>query len=420
MQYTLKQLQSDQLLGIKSLKLQEDLKEVPSEIFLLADSLEILDLNNNQLDSLPDDFYQLQNLKILFLSNNNFAVLPKILAKCPKLEMIGFKSNKIIEVPKESLPPMTRWLILTDNKIERLPEDIGSLHRLQKLMLAGNKLKDLPSSLSDCKALELVRVSANNLASFPEALMSLPRLTWLAFNGNPFVESADHGDSEPDVLRISFDDLILKNILGEGASGTTYQAEWPDNPYGLAEDFAVKIFKKGITSDGYAADELRICLSVGAHKNLTKTMALAEDKSRQAIVMKLIPANFYNLAGPPSLASCTRDTFAEGFSLSLDRIQLIVDQMLDVKAYLQKFEIYHGDLYAHNVLYNEQGEMVLGDFGAAGSYAMLQDHEKNKIVEIEDRAVGVFIEDLLSVCSVEDRDSEDFSGLKSLAANLMN
>ena len=310
-------------------------------------------------------------------------------------------------------------MILTDNEIKTLPESLGSLPRLQKLMLAGNKLKSLPDTLSNCKALELVRVSANKLECFPRVLMSLPRLSWLAFNGNPFVQSSSQSDIEPYLLRISFDDLILKNVLGEGASGTTYQAEWPDNSYNLSEDFAVKVFKKGITSDGYAADELRACLSIGVHENLTRTMALAEDESRQALVMKLIPANFHNLAGPPSLASCTRDTFAEGFALDLARIKLIVDQMLDVKAYLRKLEIYHGDLYAHNVLYNEQGEMILGDFGAAGSYAMLRGDEKCIVEEIEDRAAGVFIEDLLSVCDPKDLNNKHFVELENLANKLM-
>jgi len=37
----------------------------------------------------------------------------------------------------EALPPMLRWLILTDNRIDRLPEVLGERPHLQKLMLSG-------------------------------------------------------------------------------------------------------------------------------------------------------------------------------------------------------------------------------------------------------------------------------------------
>ena len=47
--HTLAQLKSGQLAGCKRLQLAEGLTEFPREIFTLADSLEILDLSNNQL-----------------------------------------------------------------------------------------------------------------------------------------------------------------------------------------------------------------------------------------------------------------------------------------------------------------------------------------------------------------------------------
>lgn len=128
---TLTQLKAGQLQGVTRLQLVENLTEFPQEIFDLADTLEILDLSNNQLSSLPDDLYRLIHLKILFASNNRFEVLPEVLGQCPKLEMIGFKANQIRVVPEASLPPQTRWLILTDNQITALPERMGQLHRLQ-------------------------------------------------------------------------------------------------------------------------------------------------------------------------------------------------------------------------------------------------------------------------------------------------
>ena len=93
--HTLAQLQSGELQGITRLQLSEGLTEFPLEILSLADSLEILDLSNNQLTTLPIEIAQLPKLKIFFASKNPFTVFPDVLAQCQHLEMIGFKSCQI-------------------------------------------------------------------------------------------------------------------------------------------------------------------------------------------------------------------------------------------------------------------------------------------------------------------------------------
>ena len=65
------------------------------EILELADSLEFLNLSNNHLSLLPDEFSQLHKLKIVFFNNNDFEDFPEVLAKCPNLSMVSFKGNKI-------------------------------------------------------------------------------------------------------------------------------------------------------------------------------------------------------------------------------------------------------------------------------------------------------------------------------------
>ncbi|MCY7368864.1 MAG: leucine-rich repeat domain-containing protein [Chamaesiphon sp.] len=76
---TIDLLRCGQLQGIKRLDLAAGLTEFPIEIFDLADSLEILNLSDNQLRSLPADLGRLTNLKVIFLSNNEFEEVPAIL-----------------------------------------------------------------------------------------------------------------------------------------------------------------------------------------------------------------------------------------------------------------------------------------------------------------------------------------------------
>jgi len=56
--------------------------------------------------------------------------------------------------------------------------------------------------------------------------------------------------------------------------------------------------------------------------------------------------------------------------------------------------ILHGDLYAHNTLYREDGLSYLGDFGAASFYDKKQSNA-HIIERLDIRAFGYFIEDIL-------------------------
>ena len=139
--HTLAQLRAGELSGITRLDLSCGLTEFPAEIFDLADTLEILNLSGNALSCLPDDLHRLTRLRVLFCSDNQFTALPACLGQCTALTMIGFKANRIADVPGAALPPLLRWLILTDNCIDTLPSELGERAHLQKLMLAGNRLR---------------------------------------------------------------------------------------------------------------------------------------------------------------------------------------------------------------------------------------------------------------------------------------
>ena len=408
--HTLAQLNRGALKGVVRLQLSENLTVFPDAIFDLADSLEILDLSHNKLSALPDDLSRLKKLRILFCSNNRFTALPDVLGQCQSLEMIGFKSNQITTVSSDSLPTLTRWLILTDNQIEQLPEDMGKLERLQKLALAGNRLTSLPNAIEHCHKLELIRLSANQLNAFPDVLLNLPRLAWLAFSGNPFCITRDSHD---EFKTLPFDDLALHQVLGQGASGVISLATWQRNTFDFSDTVAVKVFKGEVTSDGYPEDELDACLAVGSHDNLVKPLAKVVDQDCSALVMELIPSHYTNLGQPPTLASCTRDIFPTSLLFSIEKIAYIVEQVDRLVLHFCEKRVSHGDLYAHNILISEEGHVLCGDFGAASKYGNLSMNQQQGIEKIERRALSFFIDDMLSLCSEEDKTHALYPSLRS-------
>lgn len=114
--------------------------------------------------------------------------------------------------------------------------------------------------------------------------------------------------------------------------------------------------------------------------------------------MDLIPSHYQNLGLPPTLATCTRDTFPADFSLEQTQIDKIVQQMRDVFTHLHQNKVCHGDLYAHNTLFDRDANILVGDFGAASMYHMLSESQQQQIRQIEQRALEHFIDDLASIC----------------------
>jgi len=416
--HSLEQLRSGALAGTRRLDLSAGLSHFPPEIYTLADTLEVLNLSGNQLNALPDDLPRLHRLKVIFCSDNAFTTLPAVLGRCAQLEMVGFKANRIADVPAESLPAQLRWLILTDNAITQLPATLGWRPRLQKLMLAGNRLRELPD-LSRCTQLELLRLAANRFETLPAWLLDLPRLSWLALAGNPL--RAPFGarpqqplrPDRPDIARIAWSQLQLEHALGEGASGVIHRALWqppdqhapqdgrepPTRQQPPARPVAVKLFKAAMTSDGLPDCEMAACIAAAGHPGLIAVEGVlhAHPEGSAGLVLALLDPAYRALAGPPSLASCSRDVYADTLRLPVAAALAIARRIADVAAHLHAQGLMHGDLYAHNILWNgetQQPQCVLSDFGAA-SFHDPASPAAEALQRLEVRAFGCLLEELI-------------------------
>jgi len=388
---TLQQLISGELKGAKALKLSCGLESFPQPIFELADTLEILDLSGNNLTEIPSNFHELKKIKIVFFSENKFTTFPEVLSKCENLTMVGFKSNQIKIISENAFPKTLRWLILTNNQIEKLPHSIGDCKYLQKVALAGNKLTNLPVEMAQCENIELLRISANKIAQLPDWLLSMPKLAWLAYSGNPCCKQVTQKNT---IQEIEWNEFSLNEKLGEGASGIIYKANLNNDTLPNHKSVAIKLFKGEVTSDGYPEDEINICLSIGFHINLVKVIGKIKNHPQKTsgLVFELIPPNYFNLGNPPNFETCTRDTFTKKYPFK--QILAILKNIANACYHLHSRGIMHGDLYAHNTLIDDQGNTILGDFGAASIYDLNTNHT-HKFEKLDIRAFGYLIDDLV-------------------------
>ncbi|HTI03246.1 MAG TPA: leucine-rich repeat-containing protein kinase family protein [Acidisoma sp.] len=401
---SLEALRRGDLAGATTLRLS-GLTEFPREIFGLAETLEVLDLYGNPLTDLPQDMGRLRRLRVLFCSHTRISRLPPALGDCPALSQIGIRGTGLAEIPGESLPASLRWLTVTDNALTGLPDALGQRPRLQKLLLSGNRIAQLPATLAQADNLELLRLSANQLDALPDWLAALPRLAWPAWAGNPF----DH-PRPIDAPLISWARLAGDRPLGEGASGLVRAMHLTpeDRPV------AVKLFKGRMTSDGLPEREMAATLAAGRHPFLLHALGRIADhpEAVEGLVLPLLPEGTRALAGPPSLESCSRDVYDQDQHFSAASLRAIAAGIASALAHLHARGLIHGDLYAHNILWDGRtGPVMLSDFG--GACFIPPGENAGLLQRLEVRAYGILLRELLDRCA------ESLPALDALASSCM-
>ncbi|CAN5775140.1 leucine-rich repeat-containing protein kinase family protein [soil metagenome] len=399
--HTLARLRAGELQGSTHLDLRgAGLSELPAEVLRLADTLEVLDLSGNGIATLPAGMANLSRLHTLFASGNRFTTVPTVLGRLPVLDTLGLKANHIAEVEASALAPTLRWLILTDNLVTALPASLTECHRMQKLMLAGNRLGRLPRGMGRLQRLELIRLSANCFEAaehaLPDDLLALPQLAWLAHAGNPFSAAREQAaNAWAGARSIDWSELDLQAVLGEGASGHIHAARWQPSG-GLSQDVAVKLFKGAVTSDGLPRCEMAATLMAGDHPGLVgvRGVLVGHPRDAQGLVLPRLAPHWAPLARPPSMASCTRDVYADGLRISAAHAEAVARSAAEALGHLHARGLMHGDLYAHNLLVDGQGGALLSDFGAA-SFLPADDRVRIEALKaLDSRALQILVKEL--------------------------
>jgi serine/threonine protein kinase len=172
---------------------------------------------------------------------------------------------------------------------------------------------------------------------------------------------------------------------------------------------AVKLFKGSVTSDGFPAEEMAACLAAGEHDNLIGVIGVlsGHPAGTSGLVIPWVDPGFRTLAGPPDLASCTRDIYPDGQHFSLPMVLNLAKGLAAVGAHLHGQGLMHGDFYAHNVLHHPEGGCYLGDFGAATFYPAQPfdpaqpEGGTNPFEALEVRAFGCLLGEVLERCEAD-------------------
>lgn len=134
-------------------------------------------------------FQQLEALPLSFLNlqRNNIASLPSTITKLTKLKDLKLSYNKLRDVRSytylSKLPELYAvWLDF--NSLTTVPENLGQLDQIKYLYLGGNLLTALPESMCNMKSLSVLHLGYNNFTHLPERFIEMPALLMVHINNN--------------------------------------------------------------------------------------------------------------------------------------------------------------------------------------------------------------------------------------------
>lgn len=148
-----------------------------------------IDLSNNNIYSLSNNFKNLHNLKSLNLKNNKIGILENSLDDLINLIYLNLNNNQIafIKGSFNNLKNLKK-LILSNNEIKKLENSFNNLSNLEFLNLSNNRITKLSNSLENLQQLKYLNLENNFIAELNDSLQNLQNLKYLNLNNNRLVK----------------------------------------------------------------------------------------------------------------------------------------------------------------------------------------------------------------------------------------
>ncbi|KAI8791005.1 leucine-rich repeat-containing protein 69-like [Biomphalaria glabrata] len=203
------------LYKLQSLNLGNNEFEEFDSVFQHLESLQRLHLFGNKIMSINGNLLiGLKNLTFLNLNGNKLRTLPKEICNLSSIQDLSIDNNLLTDLPVEFCALISlKEFHAAGNKLISLPLEFGYLINLEKLFLQQNKIRELPESLGKCYKLHYLDVAANELRIFPTELTNLP-LTELFCEENPLLQNVPvHSVQEEEIL--SLKELCARFVMEE-------------------------------------------------------------------------------------------------------------------------------------------------------------------------------------------------------------
>ena len=153
--------------------------------------VEEINLGQNQLEDLPDEFGTISTLQRLWIDGNKLGPeLPSPLLELGQLRVLRASNNAIAGLPDDigTRLPLLEVLAVDNNCLESIPDSVYQLNHLEKLIIRGNRITAISESVGMLTNLKIVQASSNCLSAIPATLGKLEKIEELYLNSNQIVE----------------------------------------------------------------------------------------------------------------------------------------------------------------------------------------------------------------------------------------
>lgn len=196
---------------LSSLSLSKMYKPIPNNISILF-RLEKLDLEKNDLTSIPEGVKRLTRLRKLILWDNNINNISLQPGDLPNLEEIQLGLNKLTAFPDDlSLLPNLKNISFYENQIRYVSPNIKKFTRLEELDLRGNKISSLPAEFGELKKLKKLNLHENQL-SFITPLLNLISLEELNLGDNKIEQIPENINMLKNLKDLSLSSNPIKTV----------------------------------------------------------------------------------------------------------------------------------------------------------------------------------------------------------------
>ena len=139
---------------LEYLDMQENnLVSIPEDIAELQ-NLTCIDLRLNHISVLPESIAHIPSLKKLYLGNNAFQEIPAVVGKCPALELIDFSNNIVYDGCEHLLKSKSiANIYLKNNGLQSFPFNKIGRNRIKELNLMENNIDNYPTKIKNIEKL---------------------------------------------------------------------------------------------------------------------------------------------------------------------------------------------------------------------------------------------------------------------------
>lgn len=174
------------LLARKSAAMSKRLSRLSTDERASDRKIKIASSNYESVMKNSDVLNEIQSLD-MHRSNLSAEQISEILAKCnpEKLKILNLDDNNLETIPREVFAfSKLRWLKLARNRLTQIPGEIGNLTQLTILKLDHNRIQDLPDTLKNLNGILQLYLEYNKIKKFPTIIASLKSLKVLHLEGN--------------------------------------------------------------------------------------------------------------------------------------------------------------------------------------------------------------------------------------------